>query len=87
MVRAMRILIADEFSQRHLDSLRGLGLSVEYKPDAKADDLPALTTDVSVLVVRSTEVKRPVFESSHSLSLVIRAGAGTFADRRQDQSR
>jgi D-3-phosphoglycerate dehydrogenase / 2-oxoglutarate reductase len=72
----MRVLIADEFSKRHLDSLRGLGLSVEYKPDAKADELPALTANVGVLVVRSTEVKRPVFESSHSLSLVIRAGAG-----------
>ncbi len=72
----MRVLIADEFSKRHLDSLRGLGLSVEYKPEAKADDLPALSANVAVLVVRSTEVKRPVFESCHSLSLVIRAGAG-----------
>lgn len=72
----MRALIADEFSKRHLDSLRGLGLTVEYKPDAKADELAALTANVSVLVVRSKEVKRPVFEASHSLSLVIRAGAG-----------
>src|SRR5690349_21677541 len=72
----MRVLIADEFSKRHLDSLRGLGLSVEYKPDAKADELPGLTANVGVLVVRSTEVKRPVFESSQWLSLVIRAGAG-----------
>jgi D-3-phosphoglycerate dehydrogenase / 2-oxoglutarate reductase len=72
----MRILIADEFSKGHLDSLRGLGLSVEYKPDAKADDLPALAKDVAILVVRSTEVKKPVFEAAHGLSLVIRAGAG-----------
>lgn len=72
----MRVLIADEFSKRHLDSLRGLGLTVEYKPDAKADELAALTANVGVLVVRSTEVKKAVFESSHALSLVIRAGAG-----------
>ncbi len=72
----MRVLIADEFSKRHLDSLRGLGLTVDYKPDARADDLPALTANVGILVVRSTEVKKAVFEASHALSLVIRAGAG-----------
>ena len=72
----MRVLIADEFSKKHLDSLRGLGLTVDYKPDAKADDLPQLAADAALLVVRSTEVKRPVFETCHALSLVIRAGAG-----------
>src|SRR5881392_4059965 len=72
----MRILIADEFSKNHLDTLRGLGLTVDYKPDAKADDLPALGREAAILVVRSTEVKKAVFESAHALSLVIRAGAG-----------
>jgi len=72
----MRILIADEFSKGHLDALRGLGLSVDYKPEAKADDLPALARDAAILVVRSTEVKKAVFEAAHALSLVIRAGAG-----------
>lgn len=72
----MRILIADEFSKGHLDSLRGLGLTVDYKPDAKADDLPALAKDAAILVVRSTEVKKPVFDAARGLSLVIRAGAG-----------
>ena len=72
----MRVLIADEFSKNHLDSLRGLGLTVDYKPDAKADELPALAKDSAIVVVRSTEVKKAVFESAHGLSLVIRAGAG-----------
>src|SRR3954470_23348595 len=72
----MRVLIADEFSKRHLDSLRGLGLTVDYRPEAKADELPALARDASILAVRSKEVKRAVFEAAHSLSLVIRAGAG-----------
>jgi D-3-phosphoglycerate dehydrogenase len=72
----MRILIADEFSKPHLDSLRGLGLSVDYNPKAQADELPALTKDSSILVVRSTEVKKEVFEQAKALSLVIRAGAG-----------
>jgi D-3-phosphoglycerate dehydrogenase len=72
----MRVLIADEFSKSHLDSLRGLGLTVDYRPDAKADELPALAKDAAILVVRSTEAKRAVFESAPALSLVIRAGAG-----------
>jgi len=72
----MRILIADEFSKPHLDSLRGLGLSVDYNPSAKADELAALAKDASILVVRSTEVKKEVFEQAKALSLVIRAGAG-----------
>ncbi len=72
----MRILIADEFSKPHLEKLRGLGLTVDYQPGAKADELPALAKDASILVVRSTEVKKPVFEAARALSLVIRAGAG-----------
>jgi D-3-phosphoglycerate dehydrogenase len=72
----MRVLIADEFSQAHLDAFRGLGLSVEYKPEAKADDLPALVRDASILIVRSTEVKKAVFDAAQGLSLVVRAGAG-----------
>jgi D-3-phosphoglycerate dehydrogenase len=72
----MRALVADEFSKRHLDTLRNLGLSVDYQPDAKAADLPNLAKDASILIVRSTEVQRPVFEAAHGLSLVIRAGAG-----------
>lgn len=72
----MRILVADEFSRRHLDSLRVLGLTVEFRPELKADDLPAAAKDANILVVRSTEVKKAVFENAHALSLVIRAGAG-----------
>lgn len=72
----MRILVADEFSRKHLDALRGLGLTVEFKPELKADELVEAAKEVSMLVVRSTEVKRAVFESAHALNLVIRAGAG-----------
>jgi D-3-phosphoglycerate dehydrogenase len=72
----MRVLIADEFSQAHLDAFRGLGLSVEYKPEAKADELSQLVKDAGILIVRSTEVKKAVFDSAQGLSLVVRAGAG-----------
>lgn len=72
----MRILVADEFSRGHLDALRGLGLTVEFKPELKADDLVEAAKESNILVVRSTEVKRAVFEKANALTLVIRAGAG-----------
>jgi D-3-phosphoglycerate dehydrogenase len=72
----MRILVADEFSRRHLDGLRGLGLTVDFRPELKADELPEAAKEASFLVVRSTEVKAAVFENARALSLVVRAGAG-----------
>ena len=72
----MRILVADEFPKNHLDALRGLGLSVEFRPGLKGDALAEAAKDASILVVRSTEVPAKVFEVATGLSLVIRAGAG-----------
>ncbi|MFZ5468357.1 MAG: NAD(P)-dependent oxidoreductase [Myxococcota bacterium] len=72
----MRVLVADEFSKRHLDALKGLGLTVDFAPKLEADQLPEAAKDASILIVRSTEVRRQVFENAKALSLVIRAGAG-----------
>lgn len=72
----MRVLVADEFPRRHLELLRGLGLTVDFRPDVKGDELAGAARDVSILIVRSTEVPAKVFEEAKALSLVIRAGAG-----------
>ncbi|MDY7228049.1 3-phosphoglycerate dehydrogenase family protein [Hyalangium rubrum] len=72
----MRILVADEFPKHHLDSLRGLGLSVDFRPGLKGDALAEAAKEASILVVRSTEVSAKVFEVATGLSLVVRAGAG-----------
>jgi len=72
----MRVLVADEFPKAQLEALRGLGLTVDYRPPLKGDELAAAARDVSILVVRSTEVTQKVFEQATALSLVIRAGAG-----------
>jgi D-3-phosphoglycerate dehydrogenase len=72
----MRILVADEFPKHHIDSLRGLGLSVDFRPGLKGDALAQAAREASILVVRSTEVPARVFEVATGLSLVIRAGAG-----------
>ncbi|MFO7564567.1 MAG: 3-phosphoglycerate dehydrogenase family protein [Enhygromyxa sp.] len=74
----MRILIADKFSERGLEILRGLDHDLSYEPGLGADELPsALTrTRAEVLVVRSTVVSEAAFAAGAALSLVIRAGAG-----------
>ena len=72
----MRILIADAFSEKHLDALRALGLEVEYRPTLGKNDLPAAVSGVSVLVVRSTEVNAETIARGEALALIVRAGAG-----------
>ena len=72
----MRVLVADEFSKRQLDAMRGLGLTVDFRPQLTVDTLAEAAQGASILVVRSTEVKKDVFDRGAALSLVIRAGAG-----------
>ncbi len=72
----MKILVADAFPQDRLELLHGLGLTVEHRPDVSAKDLPSAARDAGILVVRSKQVGREVFDAADALSLVVRAGAG-----------
>ncbi|MFW5728512.1 MAG: NAD(P)-dependent oxidoreductase [bacterium] len=72
----MNILIADKLSATAVKELEEMGAAVTFKPDLKAEDLPASVGDAEVLVVRSTRVTRDTVEAADSLSLIIRAGAG-----------
>ena len=72
----MRLLVADAFPEKLLATFAPLGFTVDYKPKLTAEELPTAIGDAQVLIVRSTKVKRPVFEASKKLELVIRAGAG-----------
>ena len=72
----MKILIADAFSEKHLDGLRALGLEVDYRPSLGKGDLPTNVAGVSILVVRSTEVTADTIAAGDALALIVRAGAG-----------
>ncbi len=72
----MRLLVADAFPEKLLATFAPLGFVVDYAPKLTAEQLPAAIGDAQVLIVRSTKVKRPVFDASKKLELVIRAGAG-----------
>ena len=72
----MRILIADKFSESHLDRLKKLGCDVTYNPSVKAEELPGLIGSSKVLVVRSKQVAADTIQAGTQLAVILRAGAG-----------
>lgn len=72
----MKILIIDAFSEAHLAQLSALGLTVDYKPNLTADELPAVIEDASIVVARSKEVRAAAIARAKGLALIVRAGAG-----------
>jgi D-3-phosphoglycerate dehydrogenase len=72
----MKILIADTFSESHIQRFNSLGCQVDYIPAAKAETLPALAASCKILVVRSKNVSAETLNASRDLALVLRAGAG-----------
>ena len=73
----MRLLFADRLPDQTITDLEARGHVCVMEPTLKADELAARIAGFDGLVVRSTKVKRPVFEAADRLALVIRAGSGT----------
>lgn len=72
----MKTLIADKFSEAHLDRLAKIGCEVTYNPTIKAEELPGIIAPYKILVVRSKQVTAETLKASDQLALVLRAGAG-----------
>jgi D-3-phosphoglycerate dehydrogenase len=72
----MKILIADKFSEDHVDQLKKLGCDVTYNPSVKAEELPQLIAPYKVLVVRSKQVTADTIQAGDQLAVILRAGAG-----------
>ncbi len=73
----MQLLFADRLPEQTITDLEARGHVCVMDPGLKADDLAARIAGFDGLVVRSTKVKRAVFEAADRLALVIRAGSGT----------
>ena len=73
----MDLLFACRLPEQTITDLESQGHVCVVEPKLKADELAARIAGFDGLVVRSTKVKRPVFEAADRLALVIRAGAGT----------
>ncbi len=72
----MKTLVADKFSEPHLDRLAKIGCEVTYNPTIKAGELPKIIAPYKILVVRSKEVTADTLKASDQLTVVLRAGAG-----------
>lgn len=73
----MRVLFADSVGESTITQLEERGHTCVVKAGLHANELAGDVTGFDALVVRSTKVKREVFEKADRLALVIRAGAGT----------
>jgi D-3-phosphoglycerate dehydrogenase len=75
----MRVLIADKLSAHVAAALESHGCAVTTDATLKGESLTEAlgAVDPQVLVVRSTKVQAEQLSAARSLSLVIRAGAGT----------
>jgi D-3-phosphoglycerate dehydrogenase len=72
----MKILIADKFSEDHLDRLKKLGCDVAYNPSVRDEELPQLIGGCKILVVRSKPVTADTIKAGDQLAVILRAGAG-----------
>jgi len=73
----VKLLIADSLPGDTVAALESRGHDVVMDSGLGADDLPGQIKGYDALVVRSTKVRREVFDAADRLALVIRAGAGT----------
>jgi D-3-phosphoglycerate dehydrogenase len=72
----MKTLIADSFSEAHLERLTKMGCEVTCQPSIKAEQLHQVIAPYKILVVRSKQVTAQALEAGSQLALVLRAGAG-----------
>jgi D-3-phosphoglycerate dehydrogenase / 2-oxoglutarate reductase len=73
-----KILLADKLHPTTITSLEQIhGMEVINRPELTANNLAEALSDIDILVVRSTRVNAEAFAAAKSLSLIIRAGAGT----------
>ncbi|OGU76772.1 MAG: phosphoglycerate dehydrogenase [Ignavibacteria bacterium RBG_16_34_14] len=72
----VKVLVADKFSEKHIQQLKDMDLEVVYSPKLGEKDLPEAAKDADILVVRSTIVNAETINSSNKLNLIVRAGAG-----------
>jgi D-3-phosphoglycerate dehydrogenase / 2-oxoglutarate reductase len=73
----MHMLFADRLPEQTVLDLEARGHVCVMEPGLAGGDLPGRIAGFDGLVVRSTKVKRAVFEAADRLVLVVRAGAGT----------
>lgn len=72
-----KVLVCDSIAQVGIDSLRRAGMTVDYKPDIKPNELVSSVKDYDVIIVRSrTRITRDVIEAMTNTRIIARVGVG-----------
>ncbi|HOW54409.1 MAG TPA: phosphoglycerate dehydrogenase [Syntrophorhabdaceae bacterium] len=73
----IKVLIADQLSDKAIEILKSNKLAVDIKTGLKAEDLEAIIGDYDALVVRSaTKATKGIIEKADKLRIIGRAGIG-----------
>ncbi|MEM2839774.1 MAG: phosphoglycerate dehydrogenase [Thermoplasmata archaeon] len=73
----MKILVADEISEKGVSMLRNSGHEVDVKTGLKEDELASIIADYDAMIVRSaTKATRKIIQASKKLKVIGRAGVG-----------
>jgi D-3-phosphoglycerate dehydrogenase len=72
-----KVLVCDSIDQRGIDSLKRAGMTVDYKPEIRANELISSIKDYHVIVVRSrTKITEEVINAATNTKIIARVGVG-----------
>ncbi len=72
-----RVLVCDSIDQAGIDSMKRSGLTVDYRPEIKPNELVSSVRDYHVIVVRSrTKVTKEVVDAAANAKIIARVGVG-----------
>ncbi len=72
-----KVLVCDSIDQAGIDSMKRSGLTVDYRPEIKPNELVSSVRDYHVLVVRSrTKVTKEVVDAAANAKIIARVGVG-----------
>ena len=72
-----KVLVCDSIDQRGIDSLKRAGMTVDYKPEIRANELISSIKDYHVIVVRSrTKITKEVINAATNTKIIARVGVG-----------
>jgi D-3-phosphoglycerate dehydrogenase len=74
---AGKVLICDAIDQSGINALKNAGMTVDYRPEIKPDELVSSVATYDVIVVRSrTKVTEKVISAANNAKIIARVGVG-----------
>ena len=72
-----KVLICDSIDQVGIDSLRRAGMTVDYMPEIKVNELISSVKDYDVIIVRSrTKISDEIINAATNTKIIARVGVG-----------